>query len=766
MAAGWSRLLRLGITAGFLLLLPACLLAALGVFGKLSTDLLELVPQSAATPGLEHSLDAVQAHFSHTLLASVAATDESDLDRSRARKWLRSLQKDERILDFWIHGDPIFPENLFQDPGPQVWTLLFPRWVAQRLSELDGSDENDLPKVLADLAAERLDAFLDEPEAAMAAAWIPHDPLLLVPETIARMGGERPASTQPTSTTLLLWVRAAHSPFEAEGQRALTSLSQELYEGLLSIFPDTTVSVKGVHQIAMEEEAGIRREVTRLNIISVLLIFGFLFSFFRSIRLTTLLLVPIASGVLWGMLATFLIFEHIHVLALGIGSVLFGVGIDYGLHLFTAAFESREKTLPAAFRSIRQPLLIAAGTSMLGFASLLLAPMPAVRQVGVLVPVGIAFALLTCRFLLPLLAPRIGELPSALQRFAKWGLPAALMRPVRVSLLALAAAGIAILWYPKFNDDIGAYQRPPTDTAAAYNALRHAFTGENPNGTIWLTHAPTAEELLARLADAKAVGGDTFLLDLVRSPDQVEGLESLLGEHTRFIKALQLALDERGYEVAAFEPAWQLMEQLRELLEPSAFEAAMAATSNQLEGPAGALLLQQDGHYLSVYPGSSTADTLPPETVLLDQRDRVNHALESARAALLKWLLVGVSLLAVCLMGLLGKHRGAYLCLLPTGSVIIPVAFLSLTQGLTLLGVLGAILGFCLALDYAAFSSENARGPVLSVRLSAITTATAFSVLILSSIPALAQLGLVVSVATLLAMLGAETQFLSIRFKP
>ena len=87
-----------------------------------------------------------------------------------------------------------------------------------------------------------------------------------------------------------------------------------------------------------------------------------------------------------------------------------------------------------------------------------------------------------------------------------------------------------------------------------------------------------------------------------------------------------------------------------------------------------------------------------------------------------------------------------------------------LHQPLNLFHLLGAFLGVCLTHNYSIFSATSAyrrEPPPVSVRMSALTTATSFCVLALSGIPVVRALGLTVALMVAVALAVIELEHLS-----
>ncbi|MFB6160069.1 MAG: RND family transporter [Haloferacaceae archaeon] len=100
---------------------------------------------------------------------------------------------------------------------------------------------------------------------------------------------------------------------------------------------------------------------------------------------------------------------------LGVMPIALGLGIDYGLQIHTRYIEEREvgaapvEAAARASRTTGRALLIAMGTTVVGLGSLLVSPVPPVRQFGVTSATSVLAAMLLSVTLLPALLVRFDE---------------------------------------------------------------------------------------------------------------------------------------------------------------------------------------------------------------------------------------------------------------------------------------------------------------------------------------------------------------------
>jgi predicted exporter len=112
-----------------------------------------------------------------------------------------------------------------------------------------------------------------------------------------------------------------------------------------------------------------------------------------------------------------------------------------------------------------------------------------------------------------------------------------------------------------------------------------------------------------------------------------------------------------------------------------------------------------------------------------------------------------------------GLRDGVRIFAIPCGACLGIFGVLGwLGHPLNLFHLLGAFLGVCLTHNYSIFSATSAyrrEPPPVSVRLSALTTASSFGVLALSGIPVVRALGITVAAMVVAALVVIELEHLA-----
>ena len=113
--------------------------------------------------------------------------------------------------------------------------------------------------------------------------------------------------------------------------------------------PAARLLVSGPGVFAVASRAAIKRDVTRISWLAVVLVSALLLAVYRSPRLLLLILLPVVTGATAGVAAVSLAFGSVHGITLGFGATLLGEGVDYAIYLFSGG-AAGSPTGPAATR--------------------------------------------------------------------------------------------------------------------------------------------------------------------------------------------------------------------------------------------------------------------------------------------------------------------------------------------------------------------------------------------------------------------------------
>jgi hypothetical protein len=132
-----------------------------------------------------------------------------------------------------------------------------------------------------------------------------------------------------------------------------------------------------------------------------------LYLYFRKPLSTVMPLIPVLIAVAWTGGAMGILGIPLDMATAGMGSLLLGMGIDYGIHLMHRYEEERRKKKPIdeaieiAVVSTGTAVFATTATTVVGFLALVFAPLPMMANLGKVCALGISFCMISVIALLP-----------------------------------------------------------------------------------------------------------------------------------------------------------------------------------------------------------------------------------------------------------------------------------------------------------------------------------------------------------------------------
>jgi predicted exporter len=323
----------------------------------------------------------------------------------------------------------------------------------------------------------------------------------MLPATAPRSDGGVWVSRAQPRALLLATVRADGG--DLDGQAKAQALVQERFAVLATHAPGLALEMSGPGVFGVASRARIQGEVERLATAGTVAMVALLLVAFGSLRALGIALLPVASGVLAGIVAVDIGFGQVHGMTLGFGTTLIGEAVDYAIYyLVQARAGGHTQWQRHSWPTVRLGLW----TSLAGFAALAFSGFAGLAQLGVFSMSGLVAAALTTRYLLPVLAP-LGS-PGQGLRVALGRMTAALCTALprwRRPLLALTlvAAGLLVVLPSPWRGTLAALSPVSTDALALDAALR-ADLGASEAGTLVAIEALDEATALQRAEQAGA----------------------------------------------------------------------------------------------------------------------------------------------------------------------------------------------------------------------------------------------------------------------
>ncbi len=328
----------------------------------------------------------------------------------------------------------------------------------------------------------------------------------------------------------LVLLKPKGQALRGDDARAFVHDVEEVLAPIRKEHPNMTFGLTGGHAIAAATEIMLTRDLTisgSLSMILASIVFALLF---KRVRALAAVMPPLVLGTVWTAGCAALMPGGLSAIAVAFMSVVVGVGVDTGVHVYAALLDARREGHDAreaarlARKRTARAVLFAAVTAGAAFAALAMSDIRAVRQLGILCAAG---EILTA-IAIVLVTPEIGMYlergaPPPPQE-AKWTGIFAWLTGTRARALlcaAVAVAPIAILaisGVPPLAEAIVAIRPKKLEPLRVQQQVFDAFGGKRGQWVVLIAD-PDLDSARAR--------GDRMAERLAALRDDVESVDSL-----------------------------------------------------------------------------------------------------------------------------------------------------------------------------------------------------------------------------------------------
>jgi predicted exporter len=574
----------------------------------------------------------------------------------------------------------------------------------------------------------------------------------------------------------LLLARTRGAGLDAEAQREAVAAFRRAFD--LSEPGKARLLLSGPGVFAAEAAAAIRADVRMMTLLSCALLAGFLLWRTRSLLPLVAAAVPLGAGMLAGVAAVAIAFGSVHAIALGFGSTMLGVAVDYPILLTTLRRPAED--LPAAAARIWPTLRLAAAAAVAGLAAMVGSGFPGLVQLGLFAGAGLAAAALATRWALPWLAARTRietrPVPAALSRAL---LALAGHRLAALGVVAAAALVLAALGGPGWQRDLAALSPVPAAAQALDAELRRQLGAPDvrflvaigPGNQAMVLRA--AERLRQAVAPLIASGALASLDEPSRylpSPDTQRARQAALPEPAVLEERLRDAATALPFRPTAFSPFLAAIAESRIL--PPLDADVLGSAAPTIAARLSPLLSRRGEAWqgLAVATGvadpgalrAAVASLQDPSVLFLDTKTETEALLDVYARSTALWTICGGALVLLLLAAGLGGLRPALLAAAPIGgALVVTLAVLTaLGQSLNLFHLASLLLLAGVGIDYSLFlgrsadaNFEDASRSLGAVLTCAVCTLLTFGLLAFCQTPILHGIGLTVSVGVAAAFL-------------
>lgn len=730
---------------------------------RFSTDILALLPREAETPLLEQANDAVTETFSRRVLLLIG-----DRDRAVARQAAIELTDSLTKAGLISTDAGAFSSDRLKQLGslyfPYRQGLLSPRDRAL-LEQGKGAD-------IATGALSQIYGFVGMTDARL----IAQDPFLLLqsfltqlPIPLSRLTLDDGLLTAQDGdiTWVLVTGQLTGEPFAFDVQdKFIGKLDGDLAK-LKQAAPDLQVKRLGAVFFAADGSKVAMAETSTLGLISIIgSVLLLLLTFRRLAPLwQNLLVIAIGAGV--ALSVSLMLFEQLHVAVLLFGVSLIGIAVDYGMYYYSTLFDPDCRTPEQRLRSVWAGISLGFVTTLIGYAILILAPFPGLRQIAIFSVIGLCGSFVTVALWFPLIDRNppahhgAAMLRAAGALWSFWETPRLrLVRPVLI--VALCLVTVFGLIRIKADDDVRHLQSLSAELIAQQNDIQRLI-GSTGMTQFLLIHTPD---------DEAALQIEEKLDPLLRQLQGQGALAAYQSPAAYIPSAARQRENRRLVEDALDKP--YLAAQLQQLGLPLPARPQAASDDVLTLGQAMAAqavpflrhLVLKPGIHVVTLDGLQNPDALRGTIAGIDGVRLVDPAgdyttLLSKYRHRAMWLIVFAILLMMPVLIWRYGWLGAILVKAPSVAAIsLALAFIGLAgEGFNFFHAMALILVQSIGVDYAVFCAESGRSrravTMLGVWLSALSTLLSFGVLAFSQVAAVHAFGLTMLVGILFAFVLA-----------
>ncbi|MCK5849521.1 MAG: hypothetical protein KAH23_01305 [Kiritimatiellae bacterium] len=558
---------------------------------------------------------------------------------------------------------------------------------------------------------------------------------------------------------------------DGDGSRRLMAYLHARLQGLPG---KVKADVICAHSHTVSNEDVIKRDIKiTLTVACVAFLILFLI-YFRDPRAVLVFLLP-AGAVLLSLNITALIVGRLSGLVIGLGSVIAGIAVDYGIHVYVAVRQNDDAV--EAVLEVARPVVLGSLTTISVFIAFMLSSIEGYRQLAWFSIISIVISLCYALFVLPHCL-KSGVMNQGRRGLCRWKFPGHRINIGVAAIFAvLLVAGAVAAVHVRFDTEIAGLDGTEKSIIEGEERFQKVWaTGENMPAMLVVTAADreSAEGKNEQVyRDARTKLGDDNLVSFASIwPPQNIRKENLRRWQQFWSddreNILRMLLAEKGKEFSFSEDAFApFFENLHRVKSVSSAPATNVLFENLQER-----FVQKHGdewRIISFFP-----DKKENMSVVREITARHSNVFSVSRrnlAVILSALVVNevvrISLVATCLILLvtfllLGDVRMASVALAPAvaGVVLLLAAMSVLDICLNISNLIAGIVVVGLCIDYGIFmvyacANRIGRGAAMSVSLSAATTLVGAGVLLFAQHPALFSIGLTLVIGILAGYLTA-----------
>ena len=198
---------------------------------------------------------------------------------------------------------------------------------------------------------------------------------------------------------LLLFIQPTYPPNNTGKNALLLKGLDKIIDSLNTSFKNIQIDYFGATAVSVGNALQLRKDTLLTQGITVVFLIVFLGLYFRKKRAPLIILIPVLFGALFSLAAIYFIKGSISVIALGTGSVILGIAVNYSLHFFN--HYRHTKSIEEVISDLAFPLTIGSITTVGGFLCLQFVESEMLKDLGLFAAFSLIGASLSSLIFLP-----------------------------------------------------------------------------------------------------------------------------------------------------------------------------------------------------------------------------------------------------------------------------------------------------------------------------------------------------------------------------
>ena len=199
--------------------------------------------------------------------------------------------------------------------------------------------------------------------------------------------------------TLMMFISPAYAAGNTGENKLLFENIDKSIEALSKTSPQIDATYFGGSVVSQGNAAQLRKDTMLTQAITVLFLIFFISIYFKKKRAPFLILVPVVYGVAFALACIYFVKGSISVIALGTGSIVLGIAVNYSLHVFN--HYRHTGSIAETIKDLSFPLTIGSFTTVAGFFALQFAASDMLKDLGLFAGFSLIGAALCSLIFLP-----------------------------------------------------------------------------------------------------------------------------------------------------------------------------------------------------------------------------------------------------------------------------------------------------------------------------------------------------------------------------